>query len=156
MGMVSTVACRGYSLKTHGYAYSPCVRSVLLDASETCAATEQDISRLHQNDLMMKRWRDSTKLTDKVPSDELRSRMGLCSTKNVMRLERLCWCRHLLHMDPDAYKTIVPGNNPSLAQNTTDMTWQDITARYPRGNDSAVVKPSEVFLSEPDYLVQQH
>lgn len=145
MGMVSTVACRGYSLKTHGYAYSPCVRSVLLDASETCAATEQNISRLHQNDLMMKRWRDSTKLTDKIPSDELRSRMGLCSTKNVMRLERLCWCRHLLHMDPDAYKTIVPGNNPrgrpkkiwlecisndfkvkglkaSLAQNTTDMT----------------------------------
>ena len=67
-----------------GYAYNACVRSVLLYASETWAATQEDVSRLNQNDMMI-RWICSAKLRDKVPSEELRSRLGLCFIENVLR-----------------------------------------------------------------------
>ena len=64
---------RGLSLKSRGYAYNPCVRSVLLYASETWAATQEDVSHLNRNDMMMIRWICSAKLRHKVPSEELRS-----------------------------------------------------------------------------------
>ena len=65
----------------------------------------------------MIRWICSTKQRDKVPSEELRSRLGLESRENALRCERLCWCGHVQCMDPDTWprkvdKTIVTGNNP--------------------------------------------
>ena len=99
-----------------GYAYNACVRSVLLYASETWAAT-QEVSRLNRNDMMMIRWICSAKLRDKVPSEELRSRLGLCSIENVLRYGRLRWYGHVQRMDPGTYprkveNIIVTGSNP--------------------------------------------
>ena len=66
------------------YAYNACVRSVLLYASEMWVATQEDVFRLNRNDMMMIRWICSAKRRDKVPSEELRSRLGSlvwpCST----------------------------------------------------------------------------
>ena len=59
------------------------MRSVLLYASETWAATQEDVSRLNRN-MMMIRWICSTKLRVKVPSEELRSRLGLESIENAL------------------------------------------------------------------------
>ena len=100
-----------------GYAYNACVCSVLLYASETWAATQEDVSRLNRNDMMMIRWICSANLRDKVPSEELRSRLGLCSIENVPRCGRLQWYGHVQCMDPDTYpwkveNIIVTGSNP--------------------------------------------
>ena len=115
--LLPILTCRGLSLKSRGYSYNACVRSVLLCASETWAATQEDVSCLNRNDMMMIRWICSTKLRDKVPSEELRSRLGLGSIENALRCGRLRWYGHVQRMDPDTWprkvdKTIVTGNNP--------------------------------------------
>ena len=66
------------------------VCSVLLYTSETWAATQEDVSRLNRNDMIMIRWICSTKLRDKVPSEKLTSRLGLGSIENVLRSGRFC------------------------------------------------------------------
>ena len=103
-------------MKNRVYAYIACVGSVLLYASETWAAIQEDVSRLNRNDMMI-RWICSAKLRDKVPSEELRSRLGLGSIENALRCGRLRWYGHVQRMDPDTWprkvdKTIVTGNNP--------------------------------------------
>ena len=67
--------------------------------------------------MIMIRWICSAKLSDKVPSEELRSRLGLGSIENALRCGRLRWYGHVQRMDPDTWprkvdKTIVTGNNP--------------------------------------------
>ena len=92
------------------------MRSVLLYASETWAATQEDVSHLNRNDMMMIRWICSAKLRDKVPSEELRSRLGLGSIENALRCGHLNWYGHVQRTDSDAWprkvdKTTVTGNN---------------------------------------------
>ena len=110
------LTCRGVSLKSRGYAYNACVRSVLLYTSETWAATQEDVSRLSRNDMMIG-WICFAKLRDKVPSEELKRRLGLGYIENSLRSGRLRWYGHAQRMDPDTWprkvgKTIVTGNNP--------------------------------------------
>ena len=54
-----------------------CVRSVLLYASETWALKIEDVNHIKRNDNMMIRWIYSSKLADKIPLLNLRSRLGL-------------------------------------------------------------------------------
>ena len=113
---MSILTCRGLCLKSRGYAYNACAHSVLLYASETWAATQENASCLNHNDMMMIRWICSAKLSDKVPSEELRSRLGLGSTENALRCGRLRCYGHVQRMDPETWprkvdKTIVTGNN---------------------------------------------
>ena len=115
--LLPILTCRGLSSMVRGYAYNACVRSVLLYASETWAATQEDVSRLNRNDMMMIRWICSAKLRDKVPSEELRSRLGLCSIENVLRCGHLRWYGHVQRMDPETYprkveNIIATGSNP--------------------------------------------
>ena len=115
--LLPVLTCCGLSLKSHGYACNACVHSVLLYSSETWAATQEDFSCLNRSDMMMIRWICSAKLRDKVPSEELRSRLGLGSIENALRRGRLRWYGHVQCMDPDTWprkldKTIITGNNP--------------------------------------------
>ena len=71
--LLPILTCRGLSLKGRGYAYNACGRSVLMCASEKWAATQEDVSHLNRNDMMMIRWTCSANLRDKVPLEELRS-----------------------------------------------------------------------------------
>ena len=116
--LLPILACRNLSLREGGHDYYTCVRSVLLYASETWTATK-DVSHLNHNYMMMIRWIYSTKLADKVQSDELRSRLGLCGTENVRRRRCLRWYDHLQCIDPDtwprkALKTTMIGSNPRV------------------------------------------
>ena len=114
--LLAILACCGLSLETYWYLYNACVHSVSLYVSETWAATQKDVSHLNRNDIMI-RWIFSTKLAYKISSDDLRSRLGLCSIENVLRHGNLCWYGHLQCMDPDTWprnvdNTIVTGGNP--------------------------------------------
>ena len=83
--LLPILTCCGLSLKSRGYAYNACERSVLLYASEMWAATQKDVSHLNHNDTMMIGWILSVKLRDKAPSEELRSQLGLGSIENALR-----------------------------------------------------------------------
>ena len=107
---------------------------------------------------------------DKVPSEELRSRLGLGSIENALRCGHLRWYGHVQRMDPDIWprkveKTIVTGNNPSghprktclqcikkdLAVKGLDASlvhnrnaWcRAIHSKSRNGCDSGVVEPSD-------------
>ena len=69
---------------------------VLLYPSEIWAATQQDVSRLKCNDMMIIKWICSRKLTDKIPSDELRSQLCLCSIDNVRGCLPESWASSLV------------------------------------------------------------
>ena len=145
------------------------MRSVLLYASEMWAATQEDASRLSRNDMMIG-WICFAKLRDKVPSEELKRRLGLGYIENSLRSGRLRWYGHAQRMDPDTWprkvgKTIVTGNNPrdrpkkiwlqcikedlavkgldaSLVQNRN--TWcSAIHSKSRSGRDDGVVQPSD-------------
>ena len=92
--LLPILTCRGLSLKSRGYAYNACVRSVLLYATEMRAATQEDVSRLNRNMIMI-RWICSAKLRDKVLLEKLSSRLGLGSTENALRCGRLRWYGHV-------------------------------------------------------------
>ena len=131
----------------------------------TQATTQEMVPRINCNYMMMIRWICSTNLTDKIISNELRSRLGLCSIENVLRREPLCCYSRLQCMDPDIWprkfdKTIVTGSNPrgcpwktqlecirndltvegleaSLAQNRTAWRWPlNSKKRLGRGNEA--------------------
>ena len=101
--LLPMLTCRGISLKTRGHHYNACVRSVMLYASETWPATKEDLTRIERNDKMMIRWICSAKLADKIPSEELRMRLGLNSIDEMLHWGRLRWYGHLLRMTPDVW-----------------------------------------------------
>ena len=91
--------------------------SVLLYVRRTWAVTQEYVTHLYHNDIMMITWICSTKLTDKIPSEEKKSWLGRCSIENVLRCGRLHWHGHLQCMDSDTWprkvnKSIVIGSNP--------------------------------------------
>ena len=119
--LLPILTCGGLSLKSRGYAYNACVRSALLNASETWVVTQEDVSRLNGNDMMMIRWICSAKLRDKVSSEELRGQLGLGSIENAQRCGRLRWYGHVQRIDPGTWsrkadKTFVTSNNLGAAQ----------------------------------------
>ena len=118
----------------------------------------------------MIRWICPAKLRDKVPSEALRSRLGLGSIENALRRGRLRWYDHAQRMDSDTWsrkvnKTIVTGNNSrgrprktwlqcikkdlavkgldaSLVQNRN--AWRRaIRPKSRSGRDNGVVQPSD-------------
>ena len=46
--LLPMLTCRGISLKTRGFHYNACVRSVMLYASETWPATKEDLTRIEK------------------------------------------------------------------------------------------------------------
>ena len=115
--LLPILTCRGISLSNRGHGYNACVRSVLLHASETWPVTAIDIAGLRRTDHAMIRWICSSKIVDRDPLDELRSRLGLASIDNVLRWNRLRWFGHLQRMNVDSWPRKIesfaaPGSYP--------------------------------------------
>ena len=130
--LLPILSCRGLWLKARGHGYNACVHRFMLHGSGTWPATKEDVTRLERNDMMMIRWICSAKLTDKIPSNELRDRMGLCSIQEILKCGRLRWYGHLQRMDPDMWprKVLdmkVEGRNP---RGRPRKTWMECV-----GND---------------------
>lgn len=93
------------------------MRIILLYTSETWVATKENVFRHNRSDLIIMRWMCSAKLTIKMSSDKLRSKVGLCNIKNVTRCGRLHWYVHLQYVDPELLarnvdETIASDSNP--------------------------------------------
>ena len=93
--LLSLLTSRVLSLQVRGRLYEAYVRSVMLYGSETWAVKEEDLDHLDRNDMRMIRWMCNTSLKDRKRSDELRSRLGIHTIRDVIQARRLRWFGHL-------------------------------------------------------------
>ena len=93
--LLPLLASRVFSLKMKGRVFEACVRSVVLYGSETWAVKEEDLTRLHRNDLRMVRRMCGVTLKDRKSSEELLDRLGLCNIRDCVQSRRLRWFGHL-------------------------------------------------------------
>ena len=91
--LLPVLTSRHLSYKTRGHAYSSCVRSAMLHASETWPLTKMNLQRLQRNDRAMIRQICSIKPEDvaRVRSSELLAKLQLEDLDLILRERRLVW-----------------------------------------------------------------
>ena len=89
------------SLIIRGRLYSSCVRSSMLHGSETWPVRKENVVALQQAEIRMVRWMCGVKLKDRLPSKELRERLGIDDTALVLQQNRLRWYGHVLRKGDD-------------------------------------------------------
>jgi len=72
------------------------VRSSMLHGSETWPVRKENEVGLQRAEMRMVRWMCGVKLQDRVPSKELRGRLGLDHIISVLQRRRLRWYGHVL------------------------------------------------------------
>ena len=91
----SFLLCKGVSLAVKGRVYDACVRSTMLYGSETWAMKMSEEVKVERNDMRMIRWICGARLSERIPSEELRRRLGLEDIKLVLKRRRLRWYGHV-------------------------------------------------------------
>ena len=89
------------SLIMRGRLYSSCVRSSMLHGSETWPVRTENMVALHRAEMRMVRWMCGVKLKDRLPSKELRERLGIDDIALVLQQNRLRWYGHVLALRKD-------------------------------------------------------
>ena len=74
-----------------GRLYSSCVRSSMLHGSETWPVRKKNVVALQRAEMRMVRWMCGIKLKDRLPSKELRDRLGIDDIALVLQQNRLRW-----------------------------------------------------------------
>ena len=87
------------SLIMRGRLYSSCVRSSMLHGSETWPVRKENVVALQRAEMRMVRC--GVKLKDRLPSKELRERLGVDDIALVLQQNKLCWHGHVLRKDDD-------------------------------------------------------
>jgi len=82
--LVPLLTNRDISLAVRGRLYSSCVRSSMLHGSETWHERKENEVALQRAEMRMVRWMCGVKLQDKVPSKELRGRLGLDDINSIV------------------------------------------------------------------------
>jgi len=75
------------------------VRSSMLHGSETWPVRKENEVALQRAEMRMIRWICGLKLQDRVPSKELRERLGLDDIISVLQQNRLRWYGHVLRKE---------------------------------------------------------
>ena len=75
--LVPLLTNRDISLIRRGRLYSSCVRNSMLHGSETWPVRKENEVALQRAEMRMVRWMCSVKVKDRVPSKELRERLGI-------------------------------------------------------------------------------
>jgi len=89
------------SLIMRGRLYSSCVRSSMLHGIETWPVRKEKVVALQRAEIRMVRWMCGVKLKDRLPSKELRERLGVDDIALVLQQNRLRWYGHVLRKDDD-------------------------------------------------------
>ena len=75
------------------------MRSSMLHGSETWPVRKENEVALQRTEIRMVRWMCGVKLQDRVPSKELRGRLGLDDIISVLRQNRLQWYGRVLRKE---------------------------------------------------------
>jgi len=87
---------RDISLIRRGRLYSSSVRSSILHGSETWSVRKENEVALQRAEMRMVRWMSNVKVKDRVPSKELRERLGIDYIILILQQNRLRWYCHVL------------------------------------------------------------
>ena len=79
--------------------YSSCVQSNMLHGSETWPVRKGNEVTLQRAEMRMIRWMCNVKVKDRVPSKELRERLGIDDMILILQQNRLRWYRHVLRKE---------------------------------------------------------
>jgi len=102
--LVPLLTNKDVSLIMRGRLYSSCVRSSMLHGSETWPVRKENEVALQWAEMRMVRWMRGVKLKDRLPSKELRERLGIDDIASVLQQNRLQCYRHVLRKDDDWVK----------------------------------------------------
>ena len=92
---------RGIPLRQKGRVYRSYVQSVMVYASETWTVRVEEEQRMERNENVMLRWMCGVTLRDKIPTVELRRRLGIEGVVEVMKWDRLRWFGHVERKEVD-------------------------------------------------------
>jgi len=88
---------------------------------------------LQQAEMRMVRWMCNVKVNDRVPSKELRERLGIDDIILILQQNRLRWYGHVLRKDTDWVKKCmeyeVEGSRPKGRPKRTEVVQKDCQAR---------------------------
>jgi len=70
--------------------------AIVLHGSESWPVRKENEVALQREEMRMIRWMCGVKLQDRVPSKELRERLGLDDIISVLQRNRLRWYKHVL------------------------------------------------------------
>jgi len=73
----------------------------MLHGSETWPVRKENVVALQRAEMRMVRWMCGVKLKDRLPSRELRERLGIDDIALVLQQNRLCWYGHVLRKEDD-------------------------------------------------------
>jgi len=97
--LVPLLTNRDISLLRQGRPYNSCVRSSMLHGSETWPVRKENEVALQRAEIRMVRWICNVKVKDKVPSKELRERLGIDDIILIPQQHRLRWYGHVLRKE---------------------------------------------------------
>jgi len=129
--LVSLLTNMDISLITRGRLYSSCVRSSILQGSETWRVRKENEVALQRAEMRMLRWMCNVKVKDRLPSKELRERLGIDDIILILQQNRLRWYGHVLRKeDADWMKKCmeyeVEGSRPRGRQK---RTWREVVQK---------------------------
>jgi len=99
--LVPLLTSEDVSLIMRGRLYSSCVRSSIFHGSETWPVTKENVVAIQRAEMRMVRWMCGIKLKDRLPSKELRERVGIDDIALVLQQNRLRWYGHVLRKEDD-------------------------------------------------------
>ena len=116
------------SLKLKGKLYVTCVRSAMAYGSETWAMTVEQSGRLERTEMRMVRWMCGVSLKDRVPSVELRERMGIELVSDVIKRNQL---GHVLQKDDGDWvkRSMSLEVEGTRGRGRPRMTWSQVVER---------------------------
>jgi len=75
------------------------VRSSMLHGSETWPVRKENEVALQRAEMRMVRWTCNVKVKDRIPSKELRERLGIDDIILILQQNRLLWYGHVLRKE---------------------------------------------------------
>ena len=129
--LVPLLTNKDVSLIMRGRLYSSCVRSSMLHRSETWPVRKENVVvALQRAEMRMVRWMCGVKLKDRLPSKELRERLGVDDIAFILqqnRLRSVRWYGHVLRKDDDWVKKCMEYEVEGLTpRGRPKMTWKEV------------------------------
>jgi len=100
----------------------------MLHGSETWPVRKENVVALQRAETRMVRWMCGVKLKDRLPSKELRDRLGVDDIALILQQNRLLWYGHVLRKDDDDWvkkcmEYEVEGSRP---RGRPKRTWKEV------------------------------
>ena len=117
--------------------YKTVIRPVLLYGAETWALRRKEEGVLERTEMKMLRWILGVSLMERIESDEIRKRVGICKITDKARESRLRWYGHVRRRDDDSLirKAFDLGIEGRRSRGRQKLRWRDVIERDMKAMD---------------------